>query len=569
MQRWEVYIDSVQSGKRLAGELEKLAVERFLRLCTHPDYYFDADEANRVLDIISCFKHTKGTFKGVPFNILPWQAFFWAWIFGLKYKADDLRVTREVVLCMAKKGGKSEVMGATAVYMTFFDEEPGAEIYSAANSADQARFSWDAAGTICKQLIEDDPEFGKVCRIYDSVNNRKIVNVSNGSYCRTIATENSTLDGVNPHLAGIDEFHAAPNGDIPKNLMSGMVGRTQPLLMFVTTRGFNPNSELARLERKHIALLREQSKDDSCMGLIFALDPDDEKKLAEDWGKPIEFLDRSYWEKSNPGLGVAPTVRGLEAMYTDAVNAGQSELTNFKVKNLNIWVRQSKSWFDVQLWRQGRREIDLERLKGKTCFAGMDLSTKWDLTCVGYLFPVQPGLNENVFIANYYCPEDGIEFRANRDKVPYREWAAEGWLTATPGNVIDYDYIRTDIQSADEIYNVVSLFYDPKFATETATKLTEIGVNCVAMKQTLWQFTEPIMKVEEWCGKGELNKGMCPILDWMFENVTLRRNASGLIMFDKDKSREKIDGMVTLAMCIAGMLEDQKQYSNAPVLSFF
>jgi len=199
----------------------------------------------------------------------------------------------------------------------------------------------------------------------------------------------------------------------------------------------------------------------------------------------------------------------------------------------------------------------------------MDLSTKWDLTCVGYLFPVQPGLNENVFIANYYCPEDGIEFRANRDKVPYREWAAEGWLTATPGNVIDYDYIRTDIQSADEIYNVVSLFYDPKFATETATKLTEIGVNCVAMKQTLWQFTEPIMKVEEWCGKGELNKGMCPILDWMFENVTLRRNASGLIMFDKDKSREKIDGMVTLAMCIAGMLEDQKQYSNAPVLSFF
>jgi phage terminase large subunit-like protein len=553
---WESYINDVQSGRRITGELERLAVERFLHLCKQPQYYFDKAHAEQTLHTITFFKHTKGSFRGVPFNILPWQAFFWAWIFGLKHRDDNLRLTREVLLCMAKKGGKSEVGGATGVLMTFFDREPGAECYSAANSSDQAEFSWSAGAEICKQLIQDDPEgFGKICRVHDSVNNRKLVDLETNSKFKTIAAENRTLDGVNPHFALIDEFHEARDDSIPKNLRSGMVQRRQPLLMYVTTRGFNPNGELARLERKHVAYLRGQAQDDSSMNLIFAFDPEDEKKLRDDWGTPVEQMDKTYWGKANPGLGVAPSVRGIEGQYVDAVNEGVSAQTNVFVKTFNVWVRQSKAWLDIQYWNRCKGVVDMEALRGKQAFIALDLSTKWDLTCVGILFPVQEGVDKFTFVCKHYCPEDGIRYRANKDKVPYPDWAKEGWLTATPGNVIDYDYIRADIEAAVAEYDVPIVYYDPKFATETAVKLTEAGVNCHAMRQTQYQFNEPILKIEEWVGKGELNKGQDPVLDWMFENVAIRRNQSGLMMFDKEKSREKIDGIVALGMCAAAYLD--------------
>jgi phage terminase large subunit-like protein len=551
---WDKYADDVVSGRRLTGNLERLAAERYLSLRKNDRYNFDVQEVEEKLHVISLLKHTKGSFKGKPFNVLPWQAFFWAYIFGFKHKDDNLRVVREVLLCMAKKGGKSEVGGATGVLMTFFDNEQGAECYSAANSSDQAEFSWSAGATMCKQLIADDEGFGEICRVYDSVNNRRILDVESGSFFKTIAAENKTLDGVNPHFALIDEFHEARDDSIPKNLRSGMVQRTQPILMYVTTRGFNPLGELAKLERKHIALLNGQAKDDSAMSLIFAFDQEDEEQLKKDWGKDVEEIDKTYWGKANPGLGTAPSLRGVESMYTDAVNEGISAQTNVMVKNFNIWVRQNKAWISINAWRQTQGEIDIEALRGKTCYGSMDLSTKWDLTCFGLLFPPQEGIDKFTFVNKYYCPEDNITFRANRDKVPYREWNEAGILTATPGNVIDYEYIRADIEQAMKDYDMKTLYYDPMFATESAIKLQEQGVETYKFRQTAYQFNEPIMKLEEWILSGQLNKGKDPILDWMFENVAIKRNATGLVQFDKDKSNEKIDGMVVLAMCTAAYL---------------
>jgi phage terminase large subunit-like protein len=563
---WDSYIQEIISGKRLAGELERLCVERFLHVVKNDRYYFDKVEVEDKLHAVSLFKHTKGSFKGVPFNILPWQAFFWAYIFGLKYKDDNYRVVREVLLCMAKKGGKSEVGGATGVLMTFFDGEQGAECYSAANSSDQAEFSWNAGATICKQLINDDEGFAEICRVYDSVNNRRILDVESGSFFKTIAAENKTLDGVNPHFALIDEFHEARDDGIPKNLRSGMVQRTQPLLMYVTTRGFNPLGELAKLERKHIGLLRNQFKDDSSMSLIFALDEPDEAQLRKDWGKPVEEIDKTYWGKSNPGLPIAPSVRGLESMYTDAINEGISAQTNVMVKNFNIWVRQSKAWIAIQHWNKCRGEINRANFAGRVCFGSFDLSSKWDLTAFGLLFPPTDADDKFTFFCNYYCPEDGIEIRSKRDKVPYQEWVKAGNLIATPGNVIDYDYIRQDIHAAHAAYKLQAVYYDPMFATETATKLEEEAIKCTQMRQTQFKFNEPILKLEELILSGQINKGEDPILDWMFENVAIRRNSTGLVAFDKDKSNEKIDGMVVLAMCMAAYIDALKSEEESVYL---
>lgn len=557
MKLWESYIKDVQSGKRNAGKLEKLTVDRFLSVCKKKQYYFDVEAVEEKLHIISQFRHTKGKFKGVRFNPLPWQIFYWAWIFGLKYREDDYRVVRESLLCMSKKGGKSEMAGATGVVMTYFDGQPSAECYSAANSTDQALYSWNAAKMIVKQLMKDEEEFAEAVKIYDSFNNRTIMDLDSDSFFKAISAETRTLDGVNPHFAVVDEYHEARDDSIPKNLKSGMVGLDQPLLMYVTTRGFIFQGELKKLENKHVGLLRNRFTDDSAMSMIFSFDSEDEEKIKKYWGKPVGKIDKSFWEKSNPGLGIAPTLKGLETMYTDAINEGLSAQVNVMVKNFNMWVRQSKTWLSIENWNKCRKDsVDLESLKGRKCYGAYDLSTKWDLTAKGLLFPPLTAGEDFKFVAKYYCPEDGIKFRSKRDKVPYVEWSNEGLLTATPGNVIDYDFIREDILEDCASFEVVNWQYDPFHATEVSTKLAANGAKVEAFKQTVVNYNEPIMKLEELILKHRLNKGPDPILDWMFENIAINKNRSGLVMFDKDKSQEKIDGMVVLAMCVGGYLDD-------------
>jgi len=550
---WEQYISDVTSGKRLTGNLERLSVERFLRLREKPEYYFDVKGVERVHTIFTMFKHTKGSFKGVPFNLLPWQSFFLAWIFGLKHKDDGLRVTREALLCVAKKNGKSELMGAIAIYMTFFDFEPGAEVYSAANSADQARFSFDAGAEIARQLCADDPHFAQLCKVFDSVNNKRIINTASGSYFRAIASENSTLDGVNPHLAGVDEFHGAKNDDIPKNLRSGMVGRRQPLLLYTTTRGFNPLGELARLENKHKNLLEGKVQDDGAMSLIFAMDLEDEDKLKADWGKPVEEIDMHFWEKANPGLGIAPTLRGLQSMYIDATNEGISAQVNFFTKNMNIWVRQEKTWISDNVWQRGARGINRDTLRGRMCFASFDLSASRDLTAYGLLFPPDDDGGDFVFICRYYIPDEGAHVRARRDQVPYLDWAKAGNVTLTPGDVTDQDRVKADILEDAELYQIESVYYDRWQSDKLAIELREEGANVLPCAQTVTVFNEPIRMIEALLSSDQLVHGGDPVLRWMVGNAVIKYS-NGLVKFDKDKSSEKIDGLVVLAMCFAAYL---------------
>jgi len=265
-------MEDVLTGSRLSGRLEYLTVERTARLMEDDRYYMDEDEADRILGIVALFKHTKGKFYGQPFQLFPFQEFYFAHLFGLKRKDTGLRLTRKTLLITAKKSGKSELAGAQAVLMTFFDGENGAECYSVANKADQALFCWNAAKSICKQLAADSESFAEQLRLYDSFNNRAIYNTAEQSFFKPIAAEAKTLDGVNPHLAEIDEYHEAKDSSVPDNMSSGMVLREQPVLSYFTTRGFNIFGPLWRLEKVAVDVLEEKKEDDSFFPLIFALD---------------------------------------------------------------------------------------------------------------------------------------------------------------------------------------------------------------------------------------------------------------------------------------------------------
>jgi len=543
MTEYKQYMENVISGKRICGRLEKLCVERALALIADDRYYFDDKEAEWVLSIVGLFRHTKGKFYGEHFQLFPFQAFFLAILFGLKRKDTNKRLIRKALYVTAKKSGKSELAGAIGALMTFFDGENGAECYSAANKFDQALFCWQAGKTICKQLSADSKSFRDTLKVYDSINNRSILATDTDSFFKPIAADAKTLDGVNPHLAIIDEYHEAKDSTVPDNMSSGMVLRAQPILLYVTTRGFNVRGPLWQLERVAIDILEGKKTDDSFFPLIFALDKGD------DWN------DKSVWCKANPGIGRAPTWEGIESEYTKAINEGATAEVNFKTKNLNIWVRQSKTWITDRIWMKGAKTINYDDLKGRTCFAAADLASRRDLADIGALFPPLPGKRNFIFIHKSYIPEDNANERAKNDGVPYLDWIKEGKITATPGNVIDYDKIRQDILAYHGKYSIETLHYDPAFATEVMTKSHERGVPVVEFTQYYKNFNRAITELDKLITEGRLIHGGDPVLRWCAGNVVIKRNATGLQMFDKNKSKEKIDPMVVLAMCVAGYLK--------------
>ena len=553
------YISEVLDGKRLVGESEMAAVKRWSEFESDPEIYYDEKGVERVIQIFRLLKHTSGEYYGKRFQLLPWQIFVLSWIFGWKYKESGYRVTRKAYVEVAKKNGKSELAGAIGLYGAFFDGEMGAECYSAANKYDQATICWNAGKVMATQFMQESKKFASICKVYDSITTRGLKNVQGESSFKPIAADSKTLDGVRPHFAIIDEYHEAKDDSILRNLASGMVNRTQPLLFIITTAGFNINGPCHQYRKVVNDIVSGKKEDKSTFGLIFTANKDD------DWN------DERTWQKANPSIGTTPSWDGLRTEYTKALNEGQSAEINFKTKNLNIWVRQSKTWITDKIWMQGNKTESEERLMGSECYAAVDLSTKWDLTCFGLLFPPTPERDSFIFKAKYYCPEEGATFRAKKDGVPYLDWAKDKHLYLTEGNVTDFASVQMDIQDAMQNYAVQKVYYDPWQSTQFASELAADGVPMEQFRQTVVNYNEPIREMEALISKGQIWHGGDPVLRWMAGNITLKTNHTGLIMFDKDKSQEKIDGMVVLAMCYAAFMDSkkgQRPFDAESVISF-
>jgi len=553
------YISEVLEGKRLVGELELAAVKRWFEFEADPDIYYDEKGVERVIQIFRLLKHTSGEYYGKRFQLLPWQIFVLSWIFGWKYKESGYRVTRKAYVEVAKKNGKSELAGAIGLYGAFFDGEMGAECYSAANKYDQATICWNAGKVMATQFMQESKKFASICKVYDSITTRGLKNVQGESSFKPIAADSKTLDGVRPHFAIIDEYHEAKDDSILRNLASGMVNRTQPLLFIITTAGFNINGPCHQYRKVVNDIVSGKKEDKSTFGLIFTANKDD------DWN------DEKTWQKANPSIGTTPSWDGLRTEYTKALNEGQSAEINFKTKNLNIWVRQSKTWITDKIWMQGNKTESEEKLMGSECYAAVDLSTKWDLTCFGLLFPPTPERDSFIFKAKYYCPQEGATFRAKKDGVPYLDWAKDKYLYLTEGNVTDFNAVQLDIQEAMQNYAVQKVYYDPWQSTQFASELFADGVPMEQFRQTVVNYNEPIREMEALISKGQIWHGGDPVLRWMAGNITLKTNHTGLVMFDKDKSQEKIDGMVVLAMCYAAYMDSkkgQRPFDAESVISF-
>jgi phage terminase large subunit-like protein len=502
-------------------------------------YYFDADAAGRVLHFIRLLKHSKGKWGrggGAAFVLEPWEQFV-VWVaFGWKRKSDGMRRFRTLWLEVARKNGKSTLVAALGLYLAFADGEPAAEVYSASTKRDQSRIVHAEA----VRFVRKNPLLKKYIRIYKD--NLSIEKTS--SKYEPLGADTDSTDGLNVHGVIADEVHQWKSREMWEVLETATGAREQPMIIAITTAGVDRNT-LCFEKHEHTRRVLEGWKDnsyvdDTWFGVIYTLDDRD------DW------RDQANWVKANPNLGVCKYLDDME-MKAQRAEQMSSMLNNFLRRELNVWVHGEAKAINMEQWRACGGDAPAlemeEQLRGKVCYAGLDLGSSSDLTAFVMVFPDE---NETMrVVCRFWIPEDNMLIRTRDAGVMYQDWAREGYIQTTPGNVIDFDYIFEQIRRDADMYDIRQVAFDRWGAARVVTALQNEGLTMVQFGQGFASMSPPTKDlIERLIPARKIVHGNNPVLTWMADNLVVRVDPSGNIKPDKATSREKIDGIVALIMAV-------------------
>ena len=549
------YIKTVRSGKEVACAYVKLAVERHvsdLEKQKDKDYkfFFSEQQAQKALDFFRYLRHTSGKLAGEKFNLQDNQAFKVAMMFGWRNKEDNSRRFTQVYIEEARKGGKSQFAAGVEWYCGLCEGEEGAEIYTAATTRDQADMVFRAAKKMGRYLSQDSVVMKKAI----SVMAHSIILNNTDSFIQKVSADAGTLDGLNPHCAVIDEYHAHKNDLVKGVMQTGMGSRSNPLLMIITTAGFDKDLPCFKVERANaVAVLKGERRQDNLFSIIFTLDegegetiirldPDDPKEAKE-----ILKLAR----KANPNLGSTPTEKYILDQVRDARNKGTSTRVQVLTKNFNCWLDTPTIWIPEESLKAAMRPMSIEEFAGRDCFAGIDLAATSDITALDLFFPPIDD-NPAAGVSFFFLPEDTIEKR--RDDANYFEWVEQGYIIKTPGNIADYGFIKNKLIELSQVVNIKTVSYDQWNAYQMASELTGEGFEMQVCRQSFGNLSEPLKQIEKMTLAGDAEWQENPVLLWMFRNIVLDYDANDNIKPNKAKSASKIDGVSAKAMSVFGWL---------------
>jgi len=481
------------------------------------------------LRFINRLTHTKGAAAGETFQLRPWQTRIVKQIF--KKRKDGLRQYRTVLLMLPRKNGKTELAAAIALYGLVADGETGAEVYAAAADRDQASLVFGVSA----QMIRNDPQLDGDCYIVDSY--KRIVHRPSGSFYRAISAEAYSKFGFNASVVVYDELHAAQSRELFDVLATSMGARRQPLMIIITTAGYDRHSILWELYSHALKVRENPSMDPTFLPLIF------EAPEGADW------TSEAVWKKANPALG---DFRSIEEMRIACQRAKEipAQENNFRRMYLNQWTEQASRWIALADWDACLKPCALETLRGRRCYVGMDLSSTKDLSALVAVFPDEHGGFD--VRPQFFIPQDNLVERVRRDRVPYDQWLRDESLIATPGNVIDYERIRVTLREWAATYDLRELAFDPWNATDLVTRLMEQdGIPCVAMRQGFAALSAPTKSLEQMILSKRLRHDGHPVLRWNISNIAVETDATGNLRLSKKVSTERIDGAAALVMAIA------------------
>ncbi|MGM0948348.1 MAG: terminase large subunit [Bacillota bacterium] len=532
------YSREVISGEIVACEKHIWACERFLNDVSREGtrefpYVFDDEKARRFLYWMTQFKHTKGPLQGENIVPEPIQIFIFGNVYGWVHKDTGYRRFKKVYWQVGRKNTKTQSLACVGSYEAMANDEYMSEVYIGATKTEQAKICWNE---IKAQIMQADllnkPE--KKYRIAYG----KIEHPKTQSKIEALSKDaGKTGDGFNPQCGIIDEYHAHKTSEIYDVLACGMAARAQPLMLIITTAGFELNNPAYRVEYDYVSRILDPNKveqNEQYFVMINELDKGDDVK------------DEKNWIKANPI--VAANEHGLNYLRgeLEVALAVPEKMRNFMTKNMNIWVNMRENgYMDMQAWTDCGSD-KLPDLKNRECYVGIDLSKTIDLTAASFIFPLDDG--SFAVESHGFMPEDTFHERMKTDNVPYDLWKKRGWLTTTDGAVVDYDYIRAYIKKMENEngWRIKEIGYDPYNATQFAQQMEADGYTMVEIRQGVATLSEP---TKDFRAKVKAKKIIHPkndLLTWAMGNAVTKMDAQENIMLDKSKSTQRIDPAAAL-----------------------
>lgn len=561
------YCHDVRAGVRTAGQLEKLAVKRFLsdlsrsnfdaesvndenrellkslKFKPKPDldfeYELDLKRAHHALFFVETCPHVKGTLAKIradgtrhPLILEPWQVFATMNIFGWVDQQAKRRFLY-VYIEVAKKNGKSTWLAAVALYLGFIDGEMGAEVYTAATSADQAKIVFNDA----KKMVEYSPQMRS--RFGIEFSQYTVFQSESNSVLKALSQDRGgTKDGLNVHAAIIDELHAHKTADMYNIVANGIASREEPLILAITTAGDDVSSKCYQERQVVVDILKGKAVHDQYFGMVFCLD------RGDDW------LDPKVWSKANPNYGVSVNEKYLHSVFEKVKVSPKLEGIT-RQKHLNEWVGSMDGWIAPTIWEKSERELSENYFDGQVCFGGYDLASRLDLACWIRLRPkLENGKIHWYTFANHYINEHVVETKEaiNGEKRPdeYPVWRDQGFLTVTEGKSTDFNRIQQDIENFHVNNPFYELGHDPYHASQLTSNLLDQGLQVIEVSQRV-EYLDPAMKwLEVLLTEDRLHHNGDPVLKWCMCNVVVKPDAKENIFPRKTSPAKKIDAAVGL-----------------------
>ena len=500
-------------------------------------FVHDQVAAQRAVDFFARFIcHTVGELAGKPFVLEEWQDRLVRLIFGTKWRSSGKRVIRRVYLFIARKNGKSTFVAGLAWLLLCGDGEHGAQVYSAAADREQASIVFDEAVRM---------------RGYSAGLTRATEAYKTAIVCQKLAAAYKVLakppsgdakHGFNPHGILFDELHAQTTRDLYDALHTAVGARAQPLEFYPTTAGHDRHSICYEVHKEALQILDGSRDDPTFLPVLFHADEKD------DWRDP------RAWAKANPSVGVAVKLDYLRQMAREA--EGMPARQNvFRRLHLNQWTEQVTRWIPPELWDACTGEIPWHqveaRMAGREAIAALDLSTTTDLTARVLLFPPATEGEPWRFAWRLFVPKETLKRRSEEDGVPYDLWAEEGAITPTEGNRVDYKAIVADVIDCGRRFRIRDVGIDPWNSSAVSTDLMDAGVPIVEVAQTIANLSAPAKLLETLVCDRKLAHGGHPVIAWMMRNVALRQDHAENIKPDKEKSGDRIDGVVAAVIALA------------------
>lgn len=511
---------------------------------------FDAMKAQRAVKFINNLKHTKGVWHGVPFDLLPWQDKIITDIFGT-VKEDGFRQYNTAYVEIPKKNGKSEIAAAIALYLTCGDNEWGAEVYGCAADRQQASIVFDVA----VDMVEQCPALKK--RIKPIISQKRLVYMPLGSFYQVLSAEAYTKHGLNVHGVIFDELHAQPGRELYDVMTKGSGdARKQPLFFLITTAGNDRNSICYEVHQKASDIITGRKIDPTFYPVIYGI------KDEDDW------QNEANWYKANPSLGHTIDIEKVRAAMLGA-KENPAEENIFRQLRLNQWVKQSIRWMPMDVWDKCSFTVDIDKLKGRECYGGLDLSSSNDITAFVLIFPPTADDDKYYVIPYFWIPEENLKLRVKRDHVPYDVWEKQGFVKTTEGNVIHYGFIESFIEELGTMFNIKEIAFDRWGAVQMVQNLEGLGFTVVPFGQGYKDMSPPTKELMKLALENRIAHGGHPVLKWMMDNIHVRTDPAGNIKPDKEKSTEKIDGAVALIMALDRSIRHENKesiYDNRGIL---